>query len=35
VDPAEDVKDPVKSLLAGLPPDLRFRTKGQFAINPR
>jgi SRSO17 transposase len=31
--PAEDVEDPVKSLLAGLPLDLRFRTKGQLAID--
>jgi SRSO17 transposase len=31
--PAEDIKDPVKSLLAGLPLDLRFRTKGQLAID--
>jgi SRSO17 transposase len=31
--PAEDIKDPVKSLVAGLPPDLRFRTKGQLAID--
>ena len=30
--PAEDIKDPVKSLLAGLPLDLQFRTKGQLAI---
>jgi SRSO17 transposase len=30
--PAEDIKDPVKSLVTGLPPDLRFRTKGQLAI---
>jgi SRSO17 transposase len=29
---AEDIKDPVKSLVTGLPPDLRFRTKGQLAI---
>ena len=29
--PAEDIADPVKSLLAGLPLDLRFRTKGQLA----
>jgi hypothetical protein len=26
--PAEDIADPVKSLLTGLPLDLRFRTKG-------
>jgi len=31
--PAEDIKDPVKSLVTGLPPDLRFRTKGQLAID--
>ena len=31
--PAEDIKDPVKSLVAGLPLDLRFRTKGQLAID--
>jgi SRSO17 transposase len=30
--PAEDIKDPVKSLVTGLPPGLRFRTKGQLAI---
>ena len=30
--PAEDIADPVKSLVTGLPPDLRFRTKGQLAI---
>ena len=30
--PAEDIADPVKSLLAGLPLGLRFRTKGQLAI---
>jgi SRSO17 transposase len=30
--PAEDIKDPVKSLVTGLPLDLRFRTKGQLAI---
>jgi SRSO17 transposase len=30
--PAEDIKDPAKSLTAGLPPDLQFRTKGQLAI---
>jgi SRSO17 transposase len=29
--PAEDIKDPVKSLVTGLPLDLRFRTKGQLA----
>ena len=31
--PAEDIADPVKSLVTGLPPDLRFRTKGQLAID--
>ena len=31
--PAEDIKDPVKSLVTGLPVDLRFRTKGQLAID--
>jgi len=31
--PAEHVGDPVKSLLMGLPLDLRFRTKGQLAID--
>jgi SRSO17 transposase len=31
--PAEDIKDPVKSLITGLPLDLRFRTKGQLAID--
>ncbi|HUB38094.1 MAG TPA: IS701 family transposase [Streptosporangiaceae bacterium] len=31
--PAEDIMDPVKSLAAGLPLDLRFRTKGQLAID--
>ena len=31
--PEEQVKDPVKSLVTGLPPDLRFRTKGQLAID--
>jgi hypothetical protein len=31
--PAEDIKDPVKSLVSGLPLDLRFRTKGQLAID--
>ena len=30
---AADIKDPVKSLLTGLPPGLRFRTKGQLAID--
>jgi SRSO17 transposase len=31
--PAEQVSDPVKSLLTGLPPGLRFRTKGQLAAD--
>jgi SRSO17 transposase len=31
--PAEDIKDPVKSLVAGLPLGLRFRTKGELAID--
>jgi len=31
--PAEDVKDPVKSLVTGLPAGLRFRTKGELAID--
>jgi SRSO17 transposase len=31
--PAEDVRDPVKSLVTGLPLDLRFRTKGQLAAD--
>jgi SRSO17 transposase len=31
--PAEDIKDPVRSLVTGLPLDLRFRTKGQLAID--
>jgi SRSO17 transposase len=31
--PAQDITDPVKSLVTGLPPDLRFRTKGQLAID--
>jgi SRSO17 transposase len=31
--PEEQVKDPVQSLVTGLPPDLRFRTKGQLAID--
>ena len=31
--PEEQVKDTVKSLITGLPPDLRFRTKGQLAID--
>jgi SRSO17 transposase len=30
--PEEHVKDPVRSLRAGLPLDLRFRTKGELAI---
>jgi SRSO17 transposase len=31
--PAEDIADPVKSLVTGLPLELRFRTKGQLAID--
>jgi SRSO17 transposase len=31
--PREQVEDPVKSLLTGLPLDLEFRTKGQLAID--
>ena len=31
--PAEDIADPVKSLVTGLPLDLRFRTKGQLAAD--
>jgi SRSO17 transposase len=31
--PAEHLSDPVKSLITGLPPDLRFRTKGQLAVD--
>jgi len=31
--PAEQVSDPVKSLVMGLPLDLEFRTKGQLAID--
>src|SRR5260221_14199131 len=31
--PAEQIEDPVKSLLMGLPPDLEFRTKGQLGID--
>src|SRR6185312_8530193 len=31
--PAEDIADPAKSLVTGLPLDLRFRTKGQLAID--
>jgi SRSO17 transposase len=31
--PAEQISDPVTSLLTGLPPGLRFRTKGQLAID--
>jgi SRSO17 transposase len=31
--PAEDLRDPVKSLVTGLPLDLLFRTKGQLAID--
>jgi SRSO17 transposase len=31
--PAEDIRDPVKSLVTALPLGLRFRTKGQLAID--
>jgi SRSO17 transposase len=31
--PAEDIADPVKSLVTGLPLSLRFRTKGELAID--
>jgi len=31
--PAEDITDPVKSLVTGLPLDLVFRTKGQLAVD--
>ena len=31
--PAEYIEDPVRSLAMGLPPGLRFRTKGQLAID--
>jgi SRSO17 transposase len=31
--PAEQIADPVKSLVMGLPPDLEFATKGQLAID--
>jgi SRSO17 transposase len=31
--PAEDIKDPVKSLVTGLPLDLVLRTKGELAID--
>src|SRR5512135_3876625 len=31
--PAEDISDPVKSLVTALPLNLRFRTKGQLAID--
>ena len=31
--PSEDIADPVRSLVTGLPLDLRFRTKGQLAID--
>ena len=31
--PAEDIADPVKSLVTDLPLDLRFRTKGQLGID--
>ena len=30
--PAEDIKDPVKSLVTALPSALRFQTKGELAI---
>ena len=30
--PAEDIADPVKSLVTALPLDLRFQTKGQLAV---
>jgi len=29
----EHIDDPAKSIVMGLPPDLRFRTKGQLAID--
>ena len=31
--PREQIEDPVKSLVMGLPPDLEFRTKGQLAMD--
>jgi SRSO17 transposase len=31
--PREQVSDPVTSLITDLPPDLRFRTKGQLAVD--
>jgi SRSO17 transposase len=31
--PAEDIQDPVKSLVTGLPLDLQFRTKGELAAD--
>jgi DDE superfamily endonuclease len=31
--PREHIADPVMSLVTGLPPDLRFRTKGQLAMD--
>ena len=31
--PSEDIADPVKSLVTALPLDLRFRTRGQLAID--
>jgi SRSO17 transposase len=31
--PREQIEDPARSLLMGLPPDLAFRTKGQLAID--
>ena len=30
--PAEQIADPVRSLVTGLPPDLEFQTKGELAI---
>ncbi|HET9896337.1 MAG TPA: IS701 family transposase [Streptosporangiaceae bacterium] len=31
--PEEQIKDPARALVTGLPPDLRFRTKGQLAAD--
>ena len=31
--PREQIEDPVRSLVMGLPLDLEFRTKGQLAID--
>jgi SRSO17 transposase len=31
--PAEQIEDPVQSLVLGLPPGLEFRTKGQLAMD--